>query len=87
MDSVRIYAPSAAAAFVLVDLIQEHCEATATQQHDGTWQIAADLTSSARSTVPQLLNAAREWLALCGLASAPITVDEETHLLENVALH
>jgi hypothetical protein len=85
MDSIRFRAPSAAAAFILVDLLEDHCEATAAKLRDGTWQIAADLTGEARSTVPQLLDAARDWLARCGLASTSITGDEETHLLEDVA--
>jgi hypothetical protein len=87
MDSIRFRAPSAAAAFILVDLLVDKCETRATRQDDGTWLIAADLNGSARSTVPQVLSSGRDWLAICGLSSASVGLDEDARPLEEVAFH
>jgi hypothetical protein len=93
MSSLRISSPSAAAAFVLVDLLETHCGATRAEPHrDGSWQITLDLNGGSRSSVAQALSVAQEWLAQCGLPAASITIDEELHLLcdggsSSVAMH
>lgn len=81
MSSLRIDAPSAAAAFVLVDLLGERCKATSTGRPDGSWEISVPLNGGARATVSNALSAATEWLAQCGLESAAVTIDGRTRVL------
>jgi hypothetical protein len=82
MGSIRISAPTAAAASALVDLLDEH-RATAAQDSDGAWQVDVPLDGTARSTIPLTLTTTRAWLEQHGLRSTSITLDGNTHLLRS----
>jgi hypothetical protein len=82
MASLRIEAPSAAAAFVLVDRLTA-LGASAEQTSRGGWAIVVPLDGSPKGTVPECLARAQEWLDLCSLASTSVTVDGHTHLLRS----
>ena len=81
MAPLIISSPTAAAAYVLVDLLDEHCRAVASPQLDSTWEVRVELSNAPRNILPLSLAAAREWLDRCGLASASVTLDGHTHLL------
>lgn len=77
---VRITSPSAAAAFVLVDLLAEH-GAIATLRPGEEWEIAIPLDHVGSATLPAMLSTASDWLEHCGLASTAIVIDGHTHVL------
>ena len=79
MSQIRISSPTAAAAFVLVDLLGER-GITARAQADGTWEVAMALGSRPEA-LPVVLSAARDWLLVCGLPGTRIKVGAETHSL------
>jgi hypothetical protein len=81
LSSLRISSPSAAAAFVLVDLLEEHCTCTAAPGTEGTWEITVPLARCGHATLPQILAAAQAWLSLCDLPPAEVTIDGHSHLL------
>lgn len=81
MPSLCITSPSAAAAFVLVELLSEH-GATAGPDRSGGWEIVVSLDGKGRGTVPACLAGAQEWLDTCGLPSTTIRLDGHTHLLK-----
>ena len=81
MTSLRITSPSAAAAFVLVDMLEEHGGTTTAPQGDGTWEITVGLNGSALSALPRALSCVQQWLKQCGLNSAVVTLDDQTHIL------
>lgn len=85
MAPLIISSPTAAAAYTLVDLLHEHCNAVATPQMDSSWQVCVELTGAPRDVLPATLSAAREWLDRCGLASAPVAFDGQTYLLRGSA--
>ena len=82
MASLRIEAPSAAAAFVLVDRLTS-LGASAEGTSRGGWAIVVPLDGSPKGTVPECLARTREWLDLCSLPSTSVTVDGHTHLLHS----
>jgi hypothetical protein len=77
---VRITSPSAAAAFVLVDLLAEH-GATATLRPGEEWEIAIPLDHVGNATLSAMVSAASDWLEQCGLASTAIVIDGHTHVV------
>ena len=81
MGAITFASPTAAAAYVLVDLLNEHCRATATALADRTWEVCVELDGAPRDTVPLSLAAAREWLAQCELPATSVSLDGHTHLL------
>jgi hypothetical protein len=81
MGAITFASPNAAAAYVLVDLLNEHCRATATALADRTWEVCVELDGAPRDTVPFSLAAAREWLAQCELPATSVSLDGHTHLL------
>jgi len=81
MAPLIISSPTAAAAYALVDVLNEHCRAFASPQADGTWEVRVELGNAPRNVLPLSLAAARAWLDRCGLASASVTLDGRTHLL------
>lgn len=81
MATLTFTSPTAAAAFVLVDLLAEHCHADTTRRLDGSWEVQVALDNARRSTVPASLAAAAEWLDLCGLSQTSVTLDGDTYLL------
>ena len=85
MAPLIISSPTAAAAYVLVDLLNEHCRAVASPQLDSTWEVRVELGNAPRNVLPLSLAAAREWVDRCGLASASVTLDGHTHLLRGSA--
>ena len=84
MATLRIEAPTAAAAFVLVDRLSS-LGATAERTPGEGWGIVVPLTGSPRGTVPECLARTREWLDLCSLPSTAVTVDGHRHLLRGSA--
>jgi hypothetical protein len=80
MASLRVSSPSAAAAFVLVELLASH-GATANCDGDGEWQVDVPLDGAASGLVPTALAATREWLELCDLPAAAVRLDGHTHVL------
>ena len=85
MAPLIISSPTAAAAYMLVDLLNEHCRAVAAPQFDSTWEVRVELGNAPRNVLPLSLAAAREWVDRCGLASASVTLDGRTHLLRGRA--
>ena len=80
MSQVRISSPTAAAAFVLTDLLGER-GVTLSPQADGSWEVVMTLDGSGPETLPIVLSAARDWLRTCGLPSAQVSVGAQTHSL------
>jgi len=80
MPSLRIASPSAAAAFILVDMLAEQ-HATASPQPGQGWEVVVPLAGRGNGVVPFCLAATREWLDTCGLRSTSIQLDGHTHLL------
>lgn len=80
MAPLRITAPSAAAAFVLVEKLDEY-GATAGAEPGGVWVIELPLLGAPRETIPRALAAARDWLDECSIPSAAVSFDGHTHLL------
>jgi hypothetical protein len=81
MGAITFAAPTAHAAYVLVDLLGEECDVTATALGDSTWEVRVELDGAPRDTVPLSLSAARQWLAECELPAASVSLDGHTHLL------
>ena len=82
MSQIRISSPTAAAAFVLVELLGER-GVTASPQADGTWEVAMNLDGSGPETLSIVLSAARDWLRTCALPGTRISVGAQTHSLAN----
>jgi hypothetical protein len=80
MEPIRISSPTATAAFVLVELLDEY-HATANFDEHGRWQVVVPLDESGPSRVC-VISATREWLERCGLPFTSITLDGQTHLLQ-----
>jgi len=81
MSQVLISSPTAAAAFVLVELLGAQ-GATASQKADGTWEVAITLgRSGGPKTLPIVLSVAREWLDTCRLPGTRVSVGAHTHSL------
>jgi hypothetical protein len=78
--TIRISSPSAAAAFVLVDLLGER-GVTASPLADGTWEVVLNLDGSGPETLSIVLSAARDWLRTCALPSTQVKVGAHTHSL------
>ena len=81
MGAITFAAPTAQAAYALVDLLGEHCDVTATALGDATWEVQVELDGAPRDTVPLSLAAARQWLAECELPATSVSLDGHTHLL------
>lgn len=81
MSRVRISSPTAAAAFVLLDLLSEH-GATASSHADGSWEVEIAVKGTGPANLAFVLSAARDWLDSCGLSVTHVTVGGETHLLQ-----
>lgn len=80
MLPLRIAAPSAAAAFLLVDKLAPF-GARAESSTAGKWDIIVPLRGARREAVPTAIAATRDWLDECGLESTSMTIDGHTHLL------
>jgi hypothetical protein len=80
MSQIRISSPSAAAAFVLVDLLGER-GVTASPKGDGTWEVVMTLDGSGPETLSVALSAARDWLRTCALPGTRVSVGAQTHSL------
>ena len=80
MSEIRISSPTAAAAFVLTDLLGER-GVTATPQADGTWDVLVTLDGSGPETLSIVLSAARDWLRTCALPGTQVSVGARTHSL------
>lgn len=85
MAPLIISSPTAAAAYMLVHLLDEHCKADASPQIDSTWEVRVELTNAPRGVLPASLSAAREWLDQCGLPSASLSLNGHTYLLRGSA--
>ena len=81
MTTLAFTSPTAAAAFILVDLLAEHCRADTTRRPDGSWEVHVALDKAPRSTVPATLATAAEWLDECGLSATTVTLNGDTYLL------
>ena len=82
MSQIRISSPTAAAAFVLTDLLGER-GVTASPLADGTWEVAMTLNGSGPETLSIVLSAARDWLRTCALPGTRVSVGAQTHSLAN----
>jgi hypothetical protein len=81
MSQIRISSPTAAAAFVLVELLGEQ-GGTVSPKGDGSWEIAVTLgRSGGPKTLPIVLSIAREWLDTCGLPGTRVSVGAQVHSL------
>jgi hypothetical protein len=85
MAPLIISSPTAAAAYMLVDLLHEHCKAEASPHIDSTWEIRVELSNAPRDVLPASLSTAREWLDQCGLRSASVSLNGHTYLLRGSA--
>jgi hypothetical protein len=75
-----IEAPTAAAAFVLAGSLAEYGARAVVEE--GAWRVVVDRCSSGSKGVSGALSRARQSLAACGLATATMTLNGETHLLD-----
>jgi hypothetical protein len=80
MSQIRITSPTAAAAFVLTDLLGER-GVTASPQADGTWEVVMTLDGSGPETLSIVLSTARDWLRTCALPGTQVSVGAHTHSL------
>ena len=80
MSQIRISSPTAAAAFVLIELLGER-GVTARPLADGTWEIVTTLDGSGPETLSTVLSAARDWLRTCALPGTRVSVGAQTHAL------
>jgi hypothetical protein len=81
VSQVRISSPTAAAAFILIDLLGDS-DVTASRQADGTWEVVVALRRTGPTTLPFVLSAARDWLSICALPGTRISVGDRTHTLQ-----
>jgi len=79
MSQIRISSPTAAAAFVLVELLGER-GVTASPLADGTWEVAMNLDGSGPEKLSIVLSAARDWLRTCALPGTRVSVGARTAL-------
>ena len=75
-----IEAPSAASAFLLAGELAEYGARAAAER--GAWRVVVDRCSSFPEGAPGALSRTRGWLAECGLATANVTLNGETYLLD-----
>jgi hypothetical protein len=80
MSQIRIASPTAAAAFVLTDLLGER-GVRVSPQADGTWEVVMTLDGSGPETLSIVLSAARDWLRTCALPGTRVSVGTQTHSL------
>lgn len=80
MSEVRISSPTAAAAFVLVELLGERGVA-ARPLSDGTWEIVTNLNGTEPRSLSSVLSTVREWLRTCALPGTRVCVGAQTHSL------
>ena len=80
MSQICISSPTAAAAFVLIELLGER-GVTARPSADGTWEVVTNLDGSGPETLSIVLSAAREWLRTCALPGTRVSVGAQTHSL------
>ena len=80
MSQIRISSPTAAATFVLVELLGER---GVTAEAEGTWEVAMNLDGSGPETLSIVLSAARDWLRTCALSGTRVSVGAQTHSLAN----
>lgn len=84
MATLRITAPSATDAFLLVEKLDEY-GATAGAEPGGIWVVELPLRGARRETIPRALAAARDWLDEAAIPSAAVSFDGHTHLLRGSA--
>ncbi len=80
MLQIRISSPTAAAAFVLVDLLGER-GVTASPRPDGTCEVSMNLDGSGPESLAIVLSTARDWLDTCGLSGTRVQVGAQTYSL------
>ena len=80
MSQIRISSPTAAAAFVLIELLGER-GVTASPVADGTWEVAVNLDGSGPERLSIVLSAARDWLRTCALPGTRVSIGAQTHSL------
>jgi hypothetical protein len=78
-----VEAPSAAAAFILAGSLAAYGARALAE--GSTWQVVVDRCSSFSDGAPGALSRTRKWVAECGLATATVTLDGETYLLDGAA--
>jgi len=78
-----IEAPSAVSAFLLAGSLADYGARAVVEE--GTWRVAVDRCSSFSEGTPGALSRTREWLAACGLATASVSLNGETYLLDGSA--
>jgi hypothetical protein len=77
-----IEAPTAAAAFVLAGSLAEYGAHAVVEEG---WRVVVDRCSSCSEGVPGALSRTKRWLTACGLATARVTLNGETYLLDGSA--
>jgi hypothetical protein len=78
-----IETPSAASAIVLAGSLSEYGARAVVEQ--GVWRVVVDRCNSFSEGAPGALSRTRQWLEACGLATARVTLDGETYLLDGSA--
>jgi ANTAR domain len=78
-----IEAPSAASAFLLAGELAEYGARAIAE--GGVWRVVVDRCSSCSEGAPGALSRTRGWLAECGLATASVTLNGDTYLLDGSA--
>ena len=78
MSHVRISSPTAAAAFVLVELLGG---GDARPLADGTWEVVTSLNGSGPESLSSVLSTARAWLRTCALQGTRVSIGTDTHAL------
>jgi hypothetical protein len=82
MSELRISAPSAKAAHVLVEMLAPHGATASSANKDEGWEVVVPV-SVERGAVPACLRTVQWWLDLCRIPSAAITLDGHAHLLRS----
>jgi hypothetical protein len=86
MSELRISAPSAETAHILVEMLAPHgATATSGGRQEG-WEVVVPV-SVERGAVPGCLKTVQSWLDICQIASAAITLDGHAHLLRSDSGH
>lgn len=85
ISELRIAAPSAKAAHILVDMLAPHGATAHSSGEQEGWNVVVPVTD--QSGLPACLKTIQWWLDICRIPSAAITLDGHAHLLRSDVAH
>jgi hypothetical protein len=83
LPELLIEAPSAVSAFLLAGSLADYGARAVVEE--GIWRVIVDRCSSFSEGTPGALSRTSKWLAACGLATARVTLNGRTYLLDGSA--